>query len=373
MSRKRLALACVAAGALAVTAAAASASSASAAPTAKPTPKWSRVLTDQVLAPFQLAVPAGKVYVADGFTGQVSRIENGSLVPIVNVPGEVDGVDVSVDGLSLAYTSSTEAGTFITIRTKGKPDVVKNLREFEDQYNPDGVVTYGLQNVGSDVCPAGQDWLQAITGLPATYPGQKDSHPYSVVSLGGGDWAVADAAANDILKVTAKGDVSVISVMPKQPAVITQGLLDSLGAPGGASCLAGLTYAFEPVPTDVERGTSNRLWVTTLPGGPEDPSAGARGSVYTVNRSTGAATRYATGFAGATNLAVAPEGSVYVTELFAGTITKVAPNGTKSTFAQLPGAVSVEFFGNKIYAGTLAPTDENNNPTGPGTVVELGR
>src|SRR3954453_565334 len=193
MSRKRLALACVAAGALAVTAAAASASSASAAPTAKPTPKWSRVLTDQVLAPFQLAVPAGKVYVADGFTGQVSRIENGSLVPIVNVPGEVDGVDVRVDGLSPAYTSSTEAGTFITIRTKGKPDVVKNLREFEDQYNPDGVVTYGLQNVGSDVCPAGQAWLQAITGLPATYPGQKDSHPYSVVSLGGGDWAVADA------------------------------------------------------------------------------------------------------------------------------------------------------------------------------------
>ena len=77
--------------------------------------------------------------------------------------------------------------------------------------------------------------------------------------------------------------------------------------------------------------------------------------------------------AGGINLAVAPEGTVYVTELFAGKITKVATNGTKSTFAQLPGVVSVEFFGNKLYAGTLAPTDENDNPTGPGTVVELGR
>lgn len=335
---------------------------------------WSRTLTDQVLAPFQLAVPAGKVYVADGFTGQVSRIDHGALVPIVNVDGEVAGVDVSVDGLSLAWTSSTMEGTFLTVRPKGthgEKDVVTNLRTFEEQHNPDGGVTYGLQNNPAG-CDAGKAWLMEITGLPATYPGQVDSHPYSVVSLGKGSWAVADAAANDIIKVDASGNPSVLALLPKQPLVVTQDFLDAQGAPPEAGCLAGLTYAFEPVPTDVERGQGTRLWVSTLPGGPEDPSAGARGSVYTVSQSTGATARYATGFAGATNLAVAPEGTVYVTELFAGKITKVATNGAKSTFADLPGALSVEYFGNKLYAGTLAPFGDNG-PEGPGTVVELGR
>lgn len=373
LSRTRLTCACLAAAALATTGALTAASTATAAPTAKPTPKWSRTLTTDVLAPFQLAVPAGKVYVADGFTGQVSRIDRGTLVPIVTVEGEVAGVDQSVDGLSLAWTSSTADGTFLTVRTKGKADVVTNLAAFEAQHNPDGNVTYGLQNNPAG-CDAGKAWLALpeVTGLPATYQGQVDSHPYSVVSLGKGDWAVADAAANDIIKVDAKGNPSVIAVLPKQPLVVTQAFLDAQGAPQEASCLAGLTYAFEPVPTDVERGTQNRLWVSTLPGGPEDPSAGARGSVYTVNQSTGASTLYATGFAGATNLAVAPEGTVYVTELFANKITKVATNKVKSTFAALPGALSVEFFGNKLYAGTLALFGDNG-PAGPGTVVELGR
>lgn len=373
-SSTRLTLACLAAAAVVTTSAVSVTSTASAAPSTKPTPKWSRTLTKEVVAPFQLAVPAGKVYVADGGTGQVSRIENGALVPLVNVQGEVAGVDVSVDGRSLAWTSSTAEGTFVTVRPKGTDgdkDVVTNLRTYEEQHNPDGVVTYGLQGDPTG-CDAGKGWLAAITGLPSTYPGQIDSHPYSVVSLGKGDWAVVDAAANDILKVDAQGNVSVIAVLPKQPLVITQDFLTAQGAPSDVSCLVGLTYAFEPVPTDVERGTKNRLWVTTLPGGPEDPSAGARGSVYVVNQSTGASTRYATGFAGATNLAVAPEGTVYVTELFAGKITKVATNGAKSTFADLPGVVSVEYFGNKLYAGTLAPFGPDG-PTGTGSVVVLGR
>ncbi len=43
-------------------------------------------------------------------------------------------------------------------------------------------------------------------------------------------------------------------------------------------CVVGVTYAFEPVPTDVEVGKDGYLYVTTLPGGPESPALGARGS-----------------------------------------------------------------------------------------------
>ena len=118
---------------------------------------------------------------------------------------------------------------------------------------------------------------------------------------GDGAWAVADAGGNDILRVDRRGQVSTIAVLPRQPVTLTAEQVAGMGAP---ACLAGATYAFEPVPTDVERGEHGKLWVSTLPGGPEDPSLGARGSVYTVNPWKHSTQRVATGFLGATDLAL---------------------------------------------------------------------
>ncbi|HEV7653821.1 MAG TPA: hypothetical protein VGP36_03665 [Mycobacteriales bacterium] len=64
--------------------------------------------------------------------------------------------------------------------------------------------------------------------------------------------------------------------------------------------------------------TVSKLVVSLLPGGPEDPSLGARGSVVSVNPRNGNATRLATGIAGATDIALGDHGRIFVSQLFAG-------------------------------------------------------
>jgi sugar lactone lactonase YvrE len=139
--------------------------------------------------------------------------------------------------------------------------------------------------------------------------------------------------------------------------------------PEFTSCLLGETYAFEPVPTDVEVGRRGVLSVSTLPGGPEDPSAGARGSVYHVNPATGASTRFATGFASPTNLAVAGDGTTYVAELFGGRISKVTMNGAVSTFKEVNVPLALEVRGGFVYAATAGIF----GPPGSGSIIQYRR
>ena len=124
------------------------------------------------------------------------------------------------------------------------------------------------------------------------------------------------------------------------------------------SC-AGETYAFESVPTDVER-VGRALYVTTLPGGPESPALGARGSVYKIQR--GVARKVAGGFLGATNLDVI-RGRIYVSELFAGKITKLGKGG-RFTRYNVPGAVAVEATRKHLYIGAMGM-----GPSAPGQVI----
>lgn len=49
------------------------------------------------------------------------------------------------------------------------------------------------------------------------------------------------------------------------------------------ACVVGHEYAFEPMPTDVEIGPDGWLYVSSFPGGPEDPSLGARGAIFRIN------------------------------------------------------------------------------------------
>lgn len=327
-------------------------------------------LTNEVLAPFQLAVSNKGVYIADGIKNNLSLLKKNGKLSLVaqGTGGEVAGVDVSRNGKSIAWTSTTSPTSpgetlqsSLTIRTQGKKDVVADLARYERNHNPDGHVTYGAI-AGSNACADAA--LGQISGGPARYKGMVDSHPYAVAAWGD-SWIVADAAGNDLLKVDAKGRVSTLAVLPRQTVKLTKAMAAALGAP---DCVVGVTYAFESVPTDVEVDYRGNLVVSTLPGGPEDPSLGARGSVYTVNARTGSAHRLATGFLGATNVAIGPDG-VYVAELFAGKVTKVKWNGAKKTFAKVANPLSLEVRGGWLYAGTMAAMDmETGQVSGPGSV-----
>src|SRR5207245_2041015 len=152
------------------------------------------------------------------------------------------------------------------------------------------------------------------------YHGVVDSHPYSVANAPGGGWYVAEAAGNDVLKVSPKGHIHVVYLARPQNHVVTAREAKRLSAP---KCVAGHKYSFEPVPTDVEVTRAGRLIVSQLPGGPEGPALGARGSVLRVNPATHHGYKVAGGFAGATNVAIGPKGEIYVAELFANQISVI--------------------------------------------------
>ncbi|KQX61618.1 ScyD/ScyE family protein [Angustibacter sp. Root456] len=325
------------------------------------------VISDGVVAPFQLALSRHHVYVADGGTSQVSRIgRDGGLTTVASgpQPGEVAGVAFDASGRSMAYTSTdySDGSTHLVVKT-GDKQMVVNLSQFEQEYNPDADVSYGIDDPSDCVKQA----FEPLGG--ATMKGGVDSHPYAVASLGHGAWVVADAGGNDLLKVDAKGHVSLIAVLPRQPTVITAQIAAGLGLP---DCVAGVTYNFEPVPTDVEVGPHGQLYVSLLPGGPEDPSLGARGSVYRVWPRSGHSTKVAGGFLGATNLALGPDHTIYVAELFAGRISMVR-DGHVRPYLDLPGALAVEWGHGHLYASTMAPMDDQGTPTGHGSVVRIDR
>jgi sugar lactone lactonase YvrE len=100
----------------------------------------------------------------------------------------------------------------------------------------------------------------------------------------------------------------------------------------------------EAVPTDIELGPDGWLYVTSLPGGPEDGSLGANGRVLKVNPATGKVRTVVRGLVSPTGVAVAADGDLYVAQLFRGEISRVRAGSTKVRpylRVALPAAVEV--------------------------------
>ena len=133
----------------------------------------------------------------------------------------------------------------------------------------------------------------------------------------------------------------------------------------------GVTYRFEPVPTDVERDPHGNLWVSSLPGGPEDDSLGARGSVYKISGRRGhpdghrLRERHQRGGD--------PGGTLYVAELFTNKITRIFQD-RKATVVRLDRSLAVEAPGRtSTSVSSVTSTSRPARSTRPGAIIKYRR
>ncbi len=330
----------------------------------EPAVKVTPIDTASVL-PLSFAVDRGTVFVADAATSTI-RVA-GQAKPVVTgpQPGEIAGIERLRSGAyAYAATDGKTGRATLTIRVPGRRTVVADLSAFERKYNPDAKARYGVTNPSRCVRDA---WAKNPNLPPLQSRGIVESHPYAVAFDRKLGWIVADAAGNDLLRVDSRGRVRLLSVLPRQPFRITAAAAKELGLP---TCAIGVVYNFEAVPTDVERGPDGKLYVTTLPGGPEGggPGLSGRGSVYRVHPHTGRASRIGTGFTLATGLAVTRWGQVLVAEYGPTGRISVLHHRRPRPLVTLPWAAAVEVEGYHLYAST-APLGEQG-PTG-GTVVKI--
>ena len=332
-----------------------------------PTPK---LVSSALQAPFNIAFKGHGTYVADGGLNKVVRVRrDGTLKDIVSDAPGTSGLAFSKHGRYLAYTTTKSApppaegepppitDSRLNIKGPHGSHVEADTLAYEKANNPDQHVHYGVRHPS----PCVKEELEKVH-LPASYKGLVDSHAYSVARYKK-KWVVADAGGNDLLWVTNRGKIRTLAVLPSQPAKITQEFADANKL---RDCVVGVTYKFEAVPTDVEVGRDGYLYVTTLPGGPEDESLGARGKLYRVNPLNGHIKLVASGFLGATNLAIGKHGKIFVAELFGGQIS-VVKHGKAHKYLSLPGVVSVETDRHgALWAATLG-----GPPSTPGTLVKI--
>lgn len=320
-------------------------------------------LAENLVGPLHLSVGPGKaVTVSESFAGRLTTVHRGSTSETY----AADGWDVSGSayrGSTLFFLESVGAGPMDPRPMVGSLKSIDNkgtVRTITDQFaeheaatNPDAAVQFGLSPADASAHPECVAQLTAAE-IPASYTGadvEPDTHVYGLAVQGDTAY-VADAGANAVFTVNLKsGIIDTLAVLPAQPVLITEAASEALGVP---AC-AGLTYGFEPVPTDIEIGPDGRLYVGLLPGGPEDERLGARGSVYTIDPGTGDYDLYVDGLLSPTGLALDDAGNLYVASLFGEGIYKVsADDQSVSLFLPAMMAVAVEIHGSTLYATTGA-------------------
>ncbi|MCV2395971.1 ScyD/ScyE family protein [Actinotalea sp. M2MS4P-6] len=314
------------------------------------------VLADNLIGPLHLDIGPGRTAtVSQEFAGLLTSVDRkGTDVIYANPEWDVAGVDhrgttryVLISQGAGQGDPTALAGALLAIDRKGHVRTVTDqLAELETSTNPDAVNSYGLSADDAAANPACVAALAGV-GAPASYTGALDSHPYAIAVKGHTAY-IADAGANTIVKVDLRnGAASTLAVLPPQPALITD---EGAAALGVADC-AGLTYAFEPVPTDVVIGPDGAVYVSTLPGGPESPALGARGAVYRVDTSTGAESMVLGGILTPTGIAFDGDGALYIASLFGEGVYKV-PVGSTTPVLVMPAplAADVEIHGSTLYA-----------------------
>ena len=339
-----------------------------------------KVLADGLMAPFSLDIERnGTAWLTQNFPGVLTKVTaRGERTDVLEGGGDEISA-VSTRGNTVYYAQVSPDGehsrSALMSVTKGKAPVkVADLRAHEDRRNPDGVNTYGFVDL-PESC-ASQFDPDAGPQQQPTYKGLIDTHPYASLATKSGVY-IADAGMNAIIKVGHNGRVSTVAVLPPTPPVaVNAAVVELFGFP---DCAVGYKYRFEPVPTDVELGPDGSLYVTSFPGGPEDASLGARGAVVKVNPWSGKVKTVATGFVGATGLAVSQKtGVIFVAEMFGGAdgtgqVSVVAPWG-KRVVAAFPvnSPAAIELSGKHLYLTKDAFVLGEQGPLPIGKLVRVG-
>jgi hypothetical protein len=334
-------------------------------------------LADGLVTPLSLAVDrSGGIYVSQNFTGTLNKVaKNGTTNVVASAPGDEIGA-VSVRKNTVYFAQAAQDHTrsnMMSLSKRGTPTPFADIAAYEASVNPDQINTYGFIGLPQEC--ADQFDPSVPPFVPASYTGVIDTHAYASIALDDAIY-VADAGANAILRIDYDGTISTTAVLP--PAAPVTASAEIVAQFGFPACAAGYQYAFEPVPTGIALGPDGWLYVSSLPGGPEDASLGARGSVLKIDPDDGEIRTVATGFVGSTGVAVSPKsGTVYVAEMFGGPEgtgqISVVPRGaaTPSVLLAISSPAAISLAKGKLYVTTDAFVLGETGPQPIGKVTQV--
>ena len=246
-------------------------------------------------------------------------------------------------GTVLPPRAARQSGKLLTVRDHGKLRVVADITAFEVAHNPDH---------------------QAV-----------ESDPYAVLQLR--NYAlVADAAANDVLKVDRHGHISVWHVFPN---IVNATCLDpSIQQP--PPNLPGCQF----VPTSLATDEHGYVYVGGLGG-----LVPGQARVVKLTADGRHVLKTWTGLTSVTGVAVGEHGALYVSQLFApeahpanpaiqGVLTKITRNGHRyNTDVPFPAGIAVDDHTVYVSAFSIAPgtglTDPSTGKVVPGTSGQVWR
>lgn len=321
-----------------------------------------------LVSPLSVAVADdGTVYASQNFASMITKAVPGAEPEVVFADeGQREIGALSIDGDVLTFAATAQGGppsaAVYTLSAAGQTQIA-DLWAYEKANNPDGSRTYGVKGL-SKSCKADIPKKQRAWVLP--YKGIKESHPYAT-AIAGDTTYVADAAANAIFAITDAG-VSTTAVLPAAQVKITKKIRAAFKLP---RCTQGKVVRTEAVPTDVEVGPDGNLYVTSLPGGPEDPAMGSNGAVYQVVPGTHAVKRMGGGLTSPTGLAIGPDGTAYVSMLFASTVLAIPLGGEPTPVAQVPLPGDVEYHDGALYVTETDLMSSGGDPAGKVVRISL--
>ena len=309
-------------------------------------------LDTRLLSPLSVAVAEdGGVWYSENYAGLLHhRAPNGKVTTPFRAPGDLEVSSVSELDSTVWYAVTGAGHTIGRLRevTPAGPGhrsetTVTDLYAHERRTNPDHGFRYGFRNLPRP-CAA-----RLPKGGRAAYRGRAETHPVASLPAHGAVY-VADAAANAITAVV-DGTATTVAVLAPVRTTMTRAYAEDNDFP---ECTIGRDYWAEAVPTDVEEGPDGSLYVTSLPGGPGVVDGTPAGRVLRVLILSGQVSVVARGLSTPVGLAVSDTGDLYVSELEADRISRIAA-GTRSAAAY----VQVRFPGDVEWGpdGLVATTD----------------